>query len=446
MPDRPLTAIVLAAGRGARMKSNMPKAMHTIAGRPMIAHLISTLESVGVDRLCAVIGRDMNDVAATVAPHETAVQNDPLGTGHAVLSAKQTLGDLEGDVLVLFGADPLITPDTIRAMISRRQQDDDPTVVVLGFQPEDNTNYGRLIQAADGTLVAIVEEKEATPAQKAVRMCNAGTMAIDGRKIWSLLERVTDHNAKGEFYLTDVVEIARSDGDVCALVEGQTHELIGVDSRADLAEAEATVQARLRQKAMDSGATLIAPETVWFSHDTELGRDVIVEPNVVFAPGVTVRDNVRIRAGSHLEGCIVESGASVGPYARLRPGAKIGEDVHIGNFVEIKNATLEPGAKANHLSYMGDAHVGAKTNIGAGTITANYDGLNKHRTTIGDGVSIGSNVVLVAPVDIGDGATVGAGSVITRNVEPNALALTRAAVRVVSGWAAKFREKNKKTS
>ena len=444
MTKRPITAIILAAGHGTRMKSDLPKVMHAIGGRPMISHLVATLESIGVRDICAVIGKGMNEVADAVAPHMTAIQEPARGTGHAVLSAKGTSGDLDGDVMNLLGADPLISPETLQRMIDRRQSPDNPAVVALGFRPDDAGMYGRLITSDGDTLDAIVEAKEATPEQLAVPLCNSGVFVIDGSVLWSLLERVTDNNAKGEFYLTDIVEIARADGRVCAVVEGDADELIGVDSRRDLAEAEAYLQSNLRQQAMDNGATLIAPETVWFAYDTKLGRDVIVEPNVFFAPGVTVGDHVRIRANSHLEGCTVSNGAIIGPYARLRPGADIGEDVHIGNFVEIKNATMGPGAKANHLTYIGDATVGAKSNIGAGTITANYDGFNKHRTTIGDGVSIGSNVVMVAPVTVGDGANVGAGSTITTDVEPDALAVTRPERRSIAGWAAKFRNRNKK--
>ncbi len=445
MTHAPITAIILAAGRGTRMKSTLPKVMHAIAGRPMVNHLVATLEGLGVDRICAVIGNDMADVVEAVSPHDTAVQEPALGTGHAALAAKATLGDVDGDVLTLLGADPLVTPETLQRMIERRRQADDPAVVVLGFRPRDPGAYGRLITDTGDTLDAIVEAKEATPEQLAVPLCNSGVFVIDGAILWSLLERIDNDNSKGEFYLTDIVEIARADGRICALVEGDAAELIGVDSRADLAEAEAHVQAQLRRRAMAGGATLIAPDTVTFSFDTVLGQDVIIEPHVVFGPGVRVEDNVRIRAFSHLEGCDVASGAIVGPYARLRPGADIGADVHIGNFVEIKNASMGTGAKANHLSYIGDSTVGAKTNIGAGTITANYDGFNKHRTTIGDGVSIGSNVVLVAPVTVGDGANVGAGSTITTEVEADALAVTRAERRSIRGWAAKFRAKNKKS-
>jgi bifunctional UDP-N-acetylglucosamine pyrophosphorylase / glucosamine-1-phosphate N-acetyltransferase len=444
MTQHTVTAIVLAAGHGTRMKSNLPKVMHAIGGRPMINHLVATLEGIGVDSICAVIGNDMADVADAVSPHSTAKQFPALGTGHAVLSARETLGELGGDVMTLFGADPLISPETLQRMIDRRRAADNPAVVALGFRPEEAGLYGRLIAGDGDTLDAIVEARECTPEQLNVPLCNSGVFVIDGSILWSLLERVTDDNAKGEFYLTDIVAIARADGRVCALVEGDADELIGVDSRADLAVAEALLQSNLRKQAMDNGATLIDPDSVVFNFDTTLGRDVIVEPNVVFGPGVDIHDNVRIRAFSHLEGCIVSSGAIVGPYARLRPGANIGEDVHIGNFVEIKNATMGPGAKANHLSYIGDSTVGAKTNIGAGTITANYDGFNKHRTDIGEGVSIGSNVVLVAPVSVGDGANVGAGSTITTNVDADALAVTRAERRSIAGWAAKFRARYKK--
>ena len=438
------TAIILAAGMGTRMKSCLPKVMHPLAGRPMINHVLAKLEDLGIPDICTVISPGMENVANAVAPHPTAIQHEAIGTGNATMAARETLGDITGDVLVLLGADPLVSPETLMRMLARRRADDNPAVVVLGFRPPEPGAYGRLVADDGGNLEAIVEAREATPEQLSIEVCNGGVMAIDGEKIWSLLERVGNDNAKGEYYLTDIVALARADGDTCAFVEGHVDEQHGIDSRADLAVAEQLVQRDLRKAAMAGGCTLIDPETVYFSYDTRLGHDVVIEPNVFFGPGVVVGDHVTIRAFSHLEGCRLAKNASVGPYARLRPGAEIGEGARIGNFVEVKNATFGAGAKANHLSYVGDSSVGAKANIGAGTITCNYDGFDKSRTEIGEGAFIGSNTALVAPVSVGDGAIVGAGSTITRNVEGEALAVTRADQRSVPGWAARFRRKKNK--
>jgi len=445
MKNSNTTAIILAAGMGSRMKSDLPKVMHPLAGRPMINHVLAKLEHLGIDNVCTVVSPKMGAVADAVAPHPTAIQHEPHGTGNAVLAARETLGDITGDVLVLFGADPIVSSETLSAMLARRRESDNPAVVVLGFRPQDPSAYGRLVTDSEGTLNAIVEAKEATPEQSAISLCNGGFMAIDGSKIWSLLERVDNNNVKGEYYLTDVVGLARADGDVCSFVEAKPDEFHGVDSRADLAHAESLIQNELRHAAMDAGCTLLDPATVYFSYDTVLGRDVVIEPNVFFGPGVVVGDGVTIKAFSHLEGCRLAAASSVGPYARLRPGAEIGEGARIGNFVEVKNASFGPGAKANHLSYVGDASVGANANIGAGTITCNYDGFNKSRTEIGSGAFIGSNTALVAPVVVGDGAIVGAGSTISKDVESDSLAVTRAEQRSIPGWAAKFRQRKTKT-
>lgn len=439
------TAIILAAGMGTRMKSDIPKVMHPLAGRPMINHVLAKLEYLNITNICTVISPGMESVANTVAPHPTAIQQEAFGTGNATLAARDTLGDITGDVLVLLGADPLVSPETLRRMLERRRAADHPAVVVLGFRPQEPGAYGRLVTDDAGNLEAIVEAREATPEQRAIPLCNGGVMAIDAEKIWSLLERIRNDNAKGEYYLTDIVALARADGDTCALVEGHAHEQHGVDSRADLAVAEHLVQEGLRQAAMEGGCTLIDPDTVYFSHDTQLGYDVVIEPNVFFGSGVVIGDHVTIKAFSHLEDCRIAPNVSIGPFARLRRGAEIAEEAYIGNFVEFKNATLGAGAKVAHLSYVGDARVGAKANIGAGTITCNYDGVNKHRTEIGDGAFIGSNTALVAPVSIGDGAVVGAGSTITKDVESGALAVTRADQRTIAGWVAKFRPHRNKT-
>ncbi|MBT7510859.1 MAG: bifunctional UDP-N-acetylglucosamine diphosphorylase/glucosamine-1-phosphate N-acetyltransferase GlmU [Rhodospirillaceae bacterium] len=432
--------IVLAAGLGTRMKSALPKVLHPLAGRPMIQHLLGTLSDTGIDRVIVVTSDGADDVATAVAPNPTVVQKEQLGTGHAALQAADKLAGFDGDVLIMFGADPLITSETINALLARRR--DGAAIAVLGFRPDDPGLYGRLIIGADGDLEGIIEARDATPEQLAGDLCNSGIMAVDGTCLFDLLGRVGNDNAKSEYYLTDIVSLARADGQRCVIMEADDpSELIGVDSRADLAQAEAVIQARLRASAMDAGATLIGPETVFLSFDTVLGKDVTIGPNVVFAPGVTVGDSVTIRPFCHLEGATIADGAIVGPFARLRPGADIGTDVRVGNFVEIKNAQLESGAKVNHLTYVGDARVGAGANIGAGTITCNYDGFGKHRTDIGTGAFIGSNTALVAPVRIGDGAIVGAGSTIAKDVAANSLAVTRASQRQIDGWAETFRDK-----
>jgi bifunctional UDP-N-acetylglucosamine pyrophosphorylase/glucosamine-1-phosphate N-acetyltransferase len=422
------------------MKSALPKVLHPVAGRPMIGHLLDRLDAVQPDHTIVVVSPGMPGVAAFVAPAETVIQDPPLGTGHAVLAARSALEGFDGDVLVLFGDTPLLTEDTMQSMVAARRTAGDPAVVVLGFRPADPGEYGRLITASDGELEAIVEAKDADAAQRGIGLCNAGIMAIDGKRLFNLLEAVDNDNAKGEYYLTDIVEIARSRGWGCTVVEtGDPVEVMGVNSRAGLAEAEAAMQDRLRIKAMDGGATLTAPETVWFSHDTKLGRDVTIGPNVVFGAKVSVGDKVEIRAFCHIDGATIEDGAIIGPYARLRPGADIGADAHVGNFVEIKAARLDEGAKANHLSYIGDSWVGAGANIGAGTITCNYDGFFKSRTEIGEGAFIGSNTALVAPVRIGAGAITGAGSTISKDVPDNALSITRAPQENRPGWAMKYR-------
>ncbi|MEO5338300.1 MAG: bifunctional UDP-N-acetylglucosamine diphosphorylase/glucosamine-1-phosphate N-acetyltransferase GlmU [Magnetospirillum sp. WYHS-4] len=441
MTKRKTAAVILAAGLGTRMKSDLPKVMHRVAGRPMIRHLIASLAEHDLERTVVVVGEGMDAVADAVAPHPTAIQKDRLGTAHAVLAARDAMAGFDGDVLILYGDTPLIGPETLGRMLAARRATPHPALVVLGFRPRDPGHYGRLLMGEGGSLEAIVEAKEASPAQLAIDLCNSGVMCIDGARLFGLLDRVGNANAKKEYYLTDIVALARADGLPCAMVEGEETELLGVNSRAELAAAEAIVQARLRAAALANGATLIAPETVFFSHDTRLGRDVLVEPFVFFGPGVTVGDEVEIRAFSHLEGASVASGARIGPYARLRPGADIGSEAHIGNFVEVKKSTIEERAKVNHLTYIGDARVGAGANVGAGTITCNYDGFFKSLTDIGKGAFIGSNTALVAPVKVGDGAIVGAGSVIARDVAPDALAVTRAQHTEVAGWAKRFRER-----
>ena len=432
-------AVILSAGLGTRMKSAVPKVLHPLAGRPMILHLLETLAPLGLEPLVVVVGDGMDEVAETVKPHPIVVQKPALGTGHAVLAAKEVLGEFSGDVLVLYGADPLIAPETITRLLAARQAKPEPAVVVLGFEATEPGDYGRLILSGYGALQAIVEARDATPEQLEICLCNSGIMAIDAKHLWRLLDRVGNDNAKGEYYLTDIVALAREDGLNCAVVEGIEEELIGIDSRADLAMAEMILQDRLRLAAMEGGATLFDPESVTFCFDTKLGRDVTIGPNVHFGPGVRVGDGVEILPFCHIEGAEIAPGARIGPFARLRPGAAIAEDVHIGNFVEIKNAAIEAGAKVNHLTYVGDARVGTKANVGAGTITCNYDGFDKHHTDIGAGAFIGSNVALVAPVKVGDGAIIGAGSVITKDVDADAMAITRAPQKETKGAAKRIK-------
>ncbi len=439
MTKEKTAAIVLAAGLGTRMQSRLPKVLHPLAGRPMVGHLMETLAGLDLERIVVVVGNGMEAVAEAVAPHPTVVQKERLGTGHAVRTACEAMDGFDGTVLVLYADTPLISAETLTRMLEARRRAPAPAVVVLGFRPSDPGPYGRLIIGEDGTLQAIVEAGDATPGRAAIALCNAGVMAIDSGLLPGLLARVGTDNARGEYYLTDIVAMARGDGLACALVEGDEAELIGVNSRADLARAEAVVQQRLRAAAMAGGATLADPETVYFSHDTRLGRDVTVGPHVVFGPGVAVGDDVDIRAFCHIEGARIAAGARIGPFARLRPGADIAAEAHIGNFVEIKNTTVETGAKINHLAYVGDSRVGARANVGAGTITCNYDGFAKHHTDIGAGAFIGSNTALVAPVKVGDGAIIGAGSVITRDVAADSLALSRADQEERKGRAKRLR-------
>lgn len=434
-------AVILAAGQGTRMKSRLPKVMHHLAGEPMIRHVMASLRPLRCERVVAVIAPGMADVARAVGPAKIAYQRRQLGTGHAVAAARSKLAGFRGDLLVLYGDTPCITTATLKSMLARRRAADDPAIVVLGMRPADPGGYGRLLLGADGSLAAIVEMRDATPEQRAIDLVNSGVMAIDASRVLPLLKSLRNDNAKGEYYLTDLVGLARKRGWQAAVVEGSSDELIGVNSRADLAAAEAVVQDRLRRRAMEAGATLIDPASVFFSLDTRLGRDVVVGPQVLFGSGVVVGDDVEIRGFCHIEGARIEAGAIIGPFARLRPGAVIGRHAHVGNFVEVKNTRLATGAKANHLTYLGDAAVGAASNIGAGTITANYDGFRKSRTRIGAGVSIGSNSVLVAPVTVGRGAIVGAGSVVTENVPSDALALARGAQVNLAGGARRFRAK-----
>ena len=436
---RPVAAIILAAGKGTRMKSDLHKVLHPIAGQSMLLHLLDAAGTLSPERTVVVTGAGREQVEAAVAPLgvSTALQAEQLGTGHAVAQAEDALAGFDGDVLILYGDVPLVRAETMRAMLERLNAADAPAVVVLGFRPADPGAYGRLIVAEGGDrLEKIVEYKDASDAERAVTLCNTGLMAARSADLFALLGRLGNDNAAGEYYLTDVVEMSGS----AAVIEADAGEVTGVNSRGELAAVEALWQQARRARAMAEGATLIAPETVWFAHDTVIGRDVTIEPNVVFGPGVTVADGVTIHGFCHLEGATIGPKAEVGPYARLRPGAVLEDGAKIGNFVEMKKAVLGRGAKANHLTYLGDAEVGAGANIGAGTITCNYDGYLKYRTVIGEGAFVGSNSALVAPVTIGAGAIVAAGSVLTADVEADALALVRPTRVTKSGWAARFRE------
>ena len=436
-----IAAIVLAAGKGTRMKSDLPKVMHRIAGRSMIGHVMDNLAQLKPSKLVVVIGPGMGDVAAEVAPHPTVIQAEQLGTGHAVAAARGAVGAVNGTVLVLFGDAPFVAAETMSRLVARREAADRPAVVVLGVRPADPNGYGRLITDPKGNLIRIVEHRDADAAERAVGLCNSGVMAIDGGVLWSLVDAIGNANAKQEYYLTDAIAIAQRMGRSVAVVEADGKELplIGINSKVELAEAEAICQQALRRRAMENGVTMIDPASVFLSADTVFGRDVVIGPNVVIGPGVTVGDRVELRAFSHVEGAAIAAGALIGPFARLRAGSKIGAGAHVGNFVETKNAVLGEGAKANHLSYLGDAEIGARSNIGAGTITCNYDGFVKAKTTIGAGVFVGSNTALVAPVTVGEGALIAAGSVVTRDVAPDAMVVARGQQVEKAGWAVKFR-------
>jgi bifunctional UDP-N-acetylglucosamine pyrophosphorylase/glucosamine-1-phosphate N-acetyltransferase len=446
MAEQPLAAIILAAGQGTRMKSDLHKVLHPVAGQPMLHHLLDSLQAAGAARQVVVVGARRDQVEASVASRgvDIAHQAEQLGTAHAALQANQALAGFDGIAIVCFGDTPFLRPETISRLKDRLLADDAPRVAVLGFVPDDAKAYGRIIADDAGSISKMVEFKDATEAERAVRLCNSGVTAVRTADLWPLLERVGNANAAGEYYLPDIIMLALADGDKAVVVETDADELIGINSRAELAEAESIWQARRRAQAMADGATLVAPETVWFAHDTVVGRDVVIEPNVVFGPGVTIADNVVIHAFSHIEGATIASGCSVGPFARLRPGAEMQQGAKVGNFVEMKKAVLGPGAKASHLTYLGDATVGANANIGAGTITCNYDGYFKYQTVIGENAFIGSNSALIAPVKIGRDAIVAAGSAVSRDVADGELRLVRAEQLVKPGWADRFHDAMRK--
>ena len=445
----PLACVVLAAGKGTRMRSARPKVLHPLAGRPMVEHVLANARALGPERTVLVVGPELaafaRDLEGGGGTLDCVVQEKPLGTAHAVAQTRPLLEDFCGDVLVLYADTPLLRGETMAGLLRARREGPGAGAVaaVLGFRPDDPAAYGRLILKPDGTLARIVEHAEAGEAERAVTLCNAGAMAVDGRRLFPLLDAIGNDNAGGEYYLTDLPAIVAAQGGTCAVAEAPADEVMGINDRVQLAAAERILQDRLRRAAMEGGATLVDPATVWLSLDTELGADVTIGPNVVIGPGVVIEDGAEIGPFSHLEGAHVRRNAAVGPFARLRPGSDVGDGARVGNFVEVKNSTVAQGAKINHLSYVGDAQVGADANIGAGTITCNYDGYAKSRTEIGEGAFIGSNTALVAPVIIGPGAVVGAGSVITEDVEADAVAVARGAQSTRKGAAARRRARRR---
>jgi len=434
-------AVILAAGLGTRLRSSVPKPLHRLGGVPMVRLLVASCEAAGFGRIVVVVGPEpaFAPMRAAVAPHAVAVQAERLGTAHAALMAADLLAATEGEAIILYGDVPLVSAATLAGMVAHRQAAG-AGLALLAFTPEDPAEYGRVLRGADGFVERIVEWRDATEAERAVGLCNAGLFCAPAADMLRWLGQVGNDNAKREYYLTDIVAIARGEGVRVAAAEAPAEEVLGVNSRAELAAAEAALQRRLRAAALAGGATLVAPETVFLAADTSLAPDVTVHPHVVFGPGVVVGQGAVIQSFSHLEACTVEAGAIIGPYARLRPGASVGEGAHVGNFVELKATRLGPGAKANHLAYLGDAEVGAGANVGAGTITCNYDGFGKYRTVIGAGAFIGSNTALVAPVTVGEGAIVAAGSTITEDVAADALAFARARQAEKPGRAPAFRE------
>lgn len=444
MPARTCLAIVLAAGEGTRMRSLRPKVLHAIGGRPLLGHVLTAVKDARATATAIVVGPGQEAVAAAarslMPDAEIYAQAERRGTAHAVLAATAAIARGCDDVLIIFADTPLVRGPTLGRL--RAAVADGAAIAVLGFRPADPAGYGRLI-VGGGKLLAIREDRDASAQERAITLCNGGLMAFDGKTALDILQRIGDRNVKREFYLSDAVEVARSRGLDAVALETEEDEVRGINTRAQLAEAEGVLQRRLRSAALEAGVTMVAPDTVFLAADTKLGRDVIIEPHVVFGPGVVVEDGAVIRSFSHLEGAHVGKGASVGPFARLRPGTRLGEKARVGNFVEVKAATIEAGAKAPHLAYIGDARVGENANVGAGTITCNFDGADKHRTDIGKDAFIGSNSALVAPVTIGDGAYVGSGSVITHDVPAGALAVGRGRQVTKEGWAARLKGKKR---
>ena len=434
--------VILAAGQGTRMRSDTHKVLHPIANRPLLLHLLDRVDALGAEKRVVVLGKGREQVETAIAARNVtvAIQTEQKGTGHAVAQAAEALEGYDGPVLILYGDTPFVEAETLTRMLDRLDGGDGPGVVVLASTPADPLKYGRIILDDGDRIAKMVEYKDATEEERAVRLCNSGMMAVRARDLFRWLDQVGNDNAAGEYYLPDIVNVAAAEGRTAVVIEGDPYETAGVNSRAELAHLELEWQRR-REQVLEEGATLIDPESVWFAFDTRLARDVSVEPHVVFGPGVEVAEGATIHAFSHIEGAIIGAKASIGPFARIRPGTRLAERTKVGNFVELKKAEVAAGAKVNHLSYIGDAEVGVSANIGAGTITCNYDGFGKYRTVIGAGAFIGSNTALVAPVTIGDGAVVGAGSVITENVDADSLAVERTEQKGVAGWAKRFRER-----
>jgi bifunctional UDP-N-acetylglucosamine pyrophosphorylase/glucosamine-1-phosphate N-acetyltransferase len=441
--QRRFAVVILAAGQGTRMRSDTHKVLHPIASRPLLLHLLDRVDALGADKRVVVVGKGRDQVEQALSGRDVTVvhQAEQKGTGHAVLQAKDALKGYYGAMIVLYGDVPFVEAATLQRMIERLDGKDGPGVVVLGFRPNDPSVYGRIILGDGDRIAKMVEFRDATPEERDVDLCNSGMMAVRAGDLFRWLGDVKNDNAAGEYYLPDVVNIAAAEGREVVAIEGDPYEATGVNSRAELAHLELEWQRRRREEALQEGATLIDPESVWFAYDTKLGRDVTVEPHVVFGPGVQIADGAMIHAFSHIEGAVIGAKASIGPFARIRPGTRLADRTKVGNFVELKNAEIAEGAKVNHLSYVGDASIGARANIGAGTITCNYDGFGKHRTVIGADAFIGSNTALVAPVTVGDGAIVGAGSVITEDVEADSLAVERTEQKGIAGWAKRFRER-----
>lgn len=440
-----LAIIILAAGKGTRMKASLPKVLHPIGGKPMLHHVLDCAAQLKPTKTVVVLSPGAEDIATSVkkyAPKASiAIQSKPLGTAHAVMAAENALKGHKGAVLVCYADTPFIAADTLKQLVAALKNN---TVAVLGFEPKDPADYGRLVTNKKGELEAIVETREASVAIKKIGLCNSGVMGFDGSKLFTLLKQVKPNNSKKEYYLTDMVEIVRKAKGSAVVVKAPEAEVLGVNSQSQLAEAESLFQNILRQRAMENGVRMVDPTTIYLRADTKFGKDVVLHPHIIFADGVVVGDGVEIRSFSHIEKATLGSGTIVGPFARIRPGTETGENVHIGNFVEIKNSKLAKGAKVNHLSYVGDSEVGEEANIGAGTITCNYDGVNKYKTEIGDGAFIGSNSSLVAPVKIGKGAMIGAGSTITKNVEADALAINSMPQKTEKNGAKRLRTSRQK--
>jgi bifunctional UDP-N-acetylglucosamine pyrophosphorylase / glucosamine-1-phosphate N-acetyltransferase len=436
-------AVILAAGQGSRMKAELPKVLHKVAQRPMLYHVLDAVAALKPARTVVVTAPGMAKLLELPRGVETVIQHEPGGTGDAVAAARAALNGFDGDVLVLYGDTPLVTAETMAKLLAERRRAPQAALAVAGMRVPPPNRYGRLVLAKDGVLDAIIEAKDCSAAQLALDFVNAGPMAVDGRALWPLIEAIDRNNAQREYYLTDIVAAAKKRGLTCRAIEAPAQEMAGVNDRAELAAAEALMQNRLRAAAMAAGVNLIAPETVFFAADTRIGKNSTISPYVVFGPGVEIGERVEVAGFSHIAGARIGDNARIGPFARLRPGTELAEDVHIGNFVEIKNARLEAGVKANHLAYLGDAEIGARSNIGAGTITCNYDGFEKHRTEIGADVFVGTNSSLVAPLKVGDGAMIGAGSTVTEDVPKQALAIARGRQATKKGAAKAWRDKRK---